>query len=207
MVMPILTAPAPAAEDRSHEILASIRQAFADKGFDGASMQDLARAANMSVGNFYRYFPSKAAIVEAMVGLDLHEIERDFAEILDSPDLMAGLREKIHLRITEDCRHDGQLWAEITAAAMRKPEIAAASLRMEDAIVRNLTTVFARATGRPLAEASDRYQGHCQLVVMLVKATAIRASQSGPASADLARLVLRMIDQTLNDVSNDTAKG
>ena len=32
----------PAADARSHEILASIRQAFAEKGFDGASMQDLA---------------------------------------------------------------------------------------------------------------------------------------------------------------------
>ena len=61
--------PAPAAEERSHEILASIRQAFAEKGFDGASMQDLARAAGMSVGNFYRYFPSKAAIVAGDVRL------------------------------------------------------------------------------------------------------------------------------------------
>lgn len=37
-------------------------------------MQDLARAAGMSVGNFYRYFPSKAAIVQAMCGYDLAEI-------------------------------------------------------------------------------------------------------------------------------------
>ena len=161
----------------------------------------------MSVGNFYRYFPSKAAIVEAMVGLDLREIELDFGEILLSPDPMAGLRDKIGLRITEDCRHDGQLWAEITAAAMRKPEIAAASVQMEEAIVRNLTTVFAHVTNRPLSEAAERYRGHCQVLVMLVKASAIRASQSGPASDDLARLVLRMIDQVLNDVSNDTAEG
>ena len=54
-------------DHRSAEILASVRSAFAAKGFDGASMQDLARAAGMSVGNFYRYFPSKAAIVEDLV--------------------------------------------------------------------------------------------------------------------------------------------
>lgn len=205
--MPSLASLVPAAEDRGHEILASIRQAFAEKGFDGASMQDLARAASMSVGNFYRYFPSKAAIVEAMVGLDLNEIERDFGEIHVSADPMAGLREKIHQRITEDCRDDGQLWAEITAAAIRKPEIAAASLQMEEAIVHNLATVFARVTDRPLGDAIERYRGHCQLLVMLVKASAIRASQSGPASADLARLVQRMIDQILTDVSDDKPKG
>ena len=45
------------AEQRTLDILALVRVAFAEKGFDGASMQDLARAAGMSVGNFYRYFP------------------------------------------------------------------------------------------------------------------------------------------------------
>ena len=60
------------ADIRSTEILASVRQTFVEKGFDGASMQDLARAAGMSVGNFYRYFPSKAAIIQARpVPLDI----------------------------------------------------------------------------------------------------------------------------------------
>ncbi len=45
MIMPPLPHTHPRREERSHEILASIRQAFAEKGFDGASMQDLARAA------------------------------------------------------------------------------------------------------------------------------------------------------------------
>ena len=56
---------APLADQRSVEILEGVRRAFSEKGFDGASMQDLARACGMSVGNFYRYFPSKAAIVAA----------------------------------------------------------------------------------------------------------------------------------------------
>ena len=48
-------------------------------------MQDLARAAGMSVGNFYRYFPSKAAIVEQLIAHDLAEMEGHFAEIMTSP--------------------------------------------------------------------------------------------------------------------------
>ena len=47
VTMPPLPHPIPPAEERSLEILASIRRAFAEKGFDGASMQDLARAAGM----------------------------------------------------------------------------------------------------------------------------------------------------------------
>jgi AcrR family transcriptional regulator len=195
------------AEERSHEILFSIRQAFADKGFDGASMQDLARAAGMSVGNFYRYFPSKAAIVEAMVGLDLAEIQRDFAEIERSDDPMAGLRAKILSRLTEDCQEDGRLWAEITAAAIRKPEIGIATLQMEATVVTHMAQVFARVTGRSLADAQERYAGHSQMLVMLVKAVAMRTSQCGPASPAMAAMVVRTIDLILNDVSNDTVKG
>lgn len=72
--LPVLT-------DRSADILNRIRSAFAEKGFDGASMQDLARAAGMSVGNFYRYFPSKDAIIAAMAAYDMAEMEADFAAV------------------------------------------------------------------------------------------------------------------------------
>ncbi|MBA3910226.1 MAG: TetR/AcrR family transcriptional regulator [Rhodobacter sp.] len=198
--------PSATAEVRIHEILFSIRQVFAEKGFDGASMQDLARSAGMSVGNFYRYFPSKAAIVQAMVGLDLAEIEQDFAEILVSSDPMAGLRAKILSRMTEDCMDDGQLWAEITAAAIRKPEIGIAATQMEATIVAHLVAIFARVTGRDQSQAEARYFGHCQMLVMLAKAVAMRTSQCGPASPALAAMVVQTIDQILTEIANDTAE-
>ena len=113
--------PASAATDRGAEILASIRSAFAEKGFDGASMQDLARAAGMSVGNFYRYFPSKAAIVEALIGLDLAEMEADFLAVLQSPTPMDSLRALMQQRLQDHrTRDDGQLWRGVrTGAAFR----------------------------------------------------------------------------------------
>ena len=199
--------PTAAAEERGLEILGSIRQAFAEKGFDGASMQDLARAAGMSVGNFYRYFPSKAAIVQAMCGYDLAEIQAEFAEIQSSDAPMVALRERILKHFGEDGMQDGQLWAEINAAAIRKPEIGAASMQMEDSITRFLTAIFARVTRRSEAEARLRYQGQCQLLVMLVKAVAMRTAMSGPANAALEAQVVIVIDRMLNDISNDTAEG
>ena len=74
----------PLADQRTAEILASARMVFAEKGFDGASMQDLARKAGMSVGNFYRYFPSKSAIVESLISQDMARLEQDFASILEN---------------------------------------------------------------------------------------------------------------------------
>lgn len=204
--MPALPAPA-AAEERSLEILASIRQAFAEKGFDGASMQDLARAAGMSVGNFYRYFPSKSAIVQAMCGFDLAEIQREFAEIQTSDQPMAALRDRILAHFDEESLKDGQLWAEITAAAIRKPEIGEAARQMEETIVYMLARIFAQVTRRDLAEAQQRYAGQCQLLVMLVKAMATRTAQCGPASPALAAQVVAVIDRVLSQISNDIAEG
>jgi AcrR family transcriptional regulator len=205
--MPAVPLPTSASEERGMEILESIRQAFADKGFDGASMQDLARAAGMSVGNFYRYFPSKAAIVQAMCGYDLAEIQREFAEIQSSDVPMAALRERILMHFGEEGMKDGQLWAEITAAAIRKPEIGAASMQMEETISSLLASIFARVTNRTVVEARQRYQGQAQILVMLVKAMAMRTAQCGPASPALAAQLVTVIDRLLSDISNDIAKG
>lgn len=205
--MSVTAAHATTFEDRGHEILGLVRRAFAEKGFDGASMQDLARAAGMSVGNFYRYFPSKAAIVEAMCGLDLHEMEQDFTAIRTSGDPMTAIRAKMMEHVGGEFQDDGQLWAEITAASMRKPEIRLASANMEETIIANLITVFAGATGRTVEEAARRYRAQGQLLVMLVKAAVIRSSQYGGGEADLTALVGRIIDQVLGEISNDKQEG
>jgi len=216
----------PGSEERSVEILEKLRPVFVQKGFDGASMQDLARAADMSVGNFYRYFPSKAAIVEAMIGVDLSELQAMFALIVQSSDPMQGLRHAIRMRVTEqDCDGEGELWAEITAAATRKADIGRAARRMEDAVVENLCLVFAATTGLALAEAQERYRARAELILMLVKGTAMRHTApvaaappmtspttspttspvapplAPPAPDDLTQLVLRMIDTILDEIT------
>ncbi|MFN3844792.1 MAG: TetR/AcrR family transcriptional regulator [Paracoccaceae bacterium] len=195
----------PLADQRSAEILDSARRAFSEKGFDGASMQDIARKAGMSVGNFYRYFPSKAAIVEALIALDMAGMEQDFAAILLHPNPIEALRRTIEQKISQpDCQGDGQIWAEITAAALRKPEIGEATARMEDEVVIHLTTVFARATGVSIAEASLRWSAHAHLLIMMVKACAMQSPRN-PIADDLTRLVMRNINRTLDDIATSAA--
>ena len=195
------------ADIRSAEILGSIRRTFADKGFDGASMQDLARAAGMSVGNFYRYFPSKAAMIEAIVLRDMIEMEQDFARIIKSPDPMLHLRLTIMQHITgRECATDTSLWAEITAASLRKPEVAEIVARMETRILSNLISVFSRATGLAEPEARDRFGAHALLIMMLVKAASPDGSHGPTQNADLRTLMERTIDRTLNEISSSDLK-
>jgi AcrR family transcriptional regulator len=195
----------PSTDARVAEILGSARVAFVEKGFDGASMQDLAKSVGMSVGNFYRYFPSKAAIVEAIVMGDLAEMDRDFKAIITSDDPMLHLRATIRQRVADEgnCNDDGRLWAEITAAALRKPEIGAVTERMEMGIVSYLCSVFAQVTGLTEAQAETRYAAHARLIVMLVKATGMESSHTGRAHDELMTLVQRIIDKTLDEIAMD----
>ena len=196
-----MTAPVAPADLRSAMILASVRRAFMEKGFDGASMQDLAREAGMSVGNFYRYFPSKAAIVEAIITGDLAELERDFSDIFVSPDPMLRLRQTIRRHVEDNlCDGEGRLWAEITAVALRKPDIAAIVGRMEIDLTHYMTTVFSTVSGLTLPETVAKYSGHASLIILMVKASAMGAGSSGTQRADLTALVLRTINQTLDEI-------
>lgn len=53
-----------AGEDRRAEIAMSARRKFAQKGFHGTSMRDIARSAKVSEALIYRHFPSKEALYE-----------------------------------------------------------------------------------------------------------------------------------------------
>ncbi|MEO6299928.1 MAG: TetR/AcrR family transcriptional regulator [Paracoccaceae bacterium] len=195
------------ADQRIAEILASVRQAFVEKGFDGASMQDLARAAGMSVGNFYRYFPSKAAIIQGMIALDLAEIQRDFAAIIGSNAPMETLRGVIKQRLLEEnCDQDGELWTEIQAAARRSPEIGAASQQMEAVITGCLLDVFCAETGLSQNEAAARFSASAAFIMVLFKSAACLNCAVGLDQNELKMMIVRTINQTLDDVATSARK-
>lgn len=198
----------PQAEHRAVEILEGVRLAFAEKGFDGASMQDLARACGMSVGNFYRYFPSKAAIVAALVTRDLAEVEQEFSQIINSPEPMITLRAALRQRIELDqCGGDGQLWAEMTAAALRKPELAEITRQMETEVTRYLTIVFARVCGISAEEARVKFAPHAILLVMMIKASAMHRSNTPEEQGHLTELLIRTVNRVLDEIESDGPKG
>ncbi len=195
-------------EVRSDEILQSIRGMFAEKGFDGASMQDLARAAGMSVGNFYRYFPSKAAIVEAIVNRDLDEVRKDFSEIMLASDKMQALRAKLRERISSEmCGDDGALWAEMSASAFRKPEIGQALARMHTEITRFMLNVFARSTGLSDDAAALRFGTHADFIMLLFKSAATKEKNPVANSDALQEMILRTVDGVLSEISEHAVKG
>jgi AcrR family transcriptional regulator len=55
------------AEQRRHAIVDAVRGVFADKGFDGTTTRELAKAAGVSEALLYKHFPSKESLYAAML--------------------------------------------------------------------------------------------------------------------------------------------
>ena len=161
----------------------------------------------MSVGNFYRYFPSKAAIIQALIHADHGEVLRDFDTIIGSPQPMQALRDMIQMRLTTDCMsHDTNLWTEIEAAARRSAEIGAAVRQMEAAVSTALFAVFAAETGLSQNEAEQRFSAAAAFIMVLFKTASCLNAASPVDQSELKSMIIRTIDQTLNDVSQSSRK-
>lgn len=193
------------ADIRSAEILVSVRQTFVEKGFEGASMQDLARAAGMSVGNFYRYFPSKSAIIQSLILQDAAEMKQHFSAIITSPAPLSTLRQVIHYRLqSNECLKDSDLWAEIEAAARRSPDVATTSRLMEAEVIGNFLAVFAAETGLTNEEAKRRFSAPAAFILVMIKAASC-LSCAAPLDQEAVRtMILGSIDKTLDDIAPTT---
>jgi AcrR family transcriptional regulator len=69
-------------EARRTQILEAATRVFARKGFDGATIADIARAARLSEGSIYNYFRSKE---ELLVHIPDHLVRPALIPLLDAP--------------------------------------------------------------------------------------------------------------------------
>jgi AcrR family transcriptional regulator len=110
----VMAAPAPSGEDtaKRRQILDGARRVFLSDGFDGASMNDVAKVAGVSKGTLYVYFESKEQLFETLIREDrkqqaerlvvlgdpadprklLGEFGRRLIALMTQPDMLAHLR-------------------------------------------------------------------------------------------------------------------
>ena len=94
-------APAPDLADtaKKRQILDGARRIFLENGFDGASMNDITRAAGVSKGTIYAYFPSKEALFEELIRQDKREQAESMTPITDETVSIREMLETLGLRM------------------------------------------------------------------------------------------------------------
>lgn len=116
---------------RRRQVLDAAQRCFRQLGFHSTSMAEIAKQAGMSVGHIYRYFPSKEALIEAIVTQDMDDQELDelALDTAQGPedggeDLLAGLASRsAHFAGQAADRDHTALMLEILAETSRNPRV------------------------------------------------------------------------------------
>ncbi|EIQ5607561.1 TetR/AcrR family transcriptional regulator [Salmonella enterica] len=122
-------------------ILRAARQCFAENGFHSTSMKTICKASDMSPGTLYQHFPSKEALIEAIILEDQERALTHFREPLEGVGLVDYLVESTIAVTREDCAQRA-LVVEIMAEGMRNPQVAEMLTNKYHTIIASLVARF-----------------------------------------------------------------
>jgi len=96
---------------------------FAKKGYVEVAMEDVAARAGLAVGTIYNYFPSKSALLLAIVRRETESLLASGRKILEDPprDPVAGVAAFTEIFLDDFTRDDRRLWRELFGAAIAEP--------------------------------------------------------------------------------------
>ena len=113
-------------EGRSEAIRHAAYGCFRDQGYHETTVDAICRAADISKGTFYWYYPSKQAvfvdILDNWAREVMDEVLQQFEKAVVQPDYVAAVTEALH-REAHRGRVIVPLWLEFTVHARREPEI------------------------------------------------------------------------------------
>ena len=113
-------------DERIPQILDATAAMFAQNSIDGASMAQIAKAANVSKATIYHYFASKEALVEALVHRLFDEDTSEIDQLLQATN---SFTERISIytdslvNLLEQNKMLYPILAEFKAMPMRRPAI------------------------------------------------------------------------------------
>ena len=157
----------PSPESRRQQILDAACERVRQSGFHGASMADIAKAAGLSVGQIYRYFENKEAIIAAIVEQDLAEMRDKFAELESQPGTLLDAIDE-HLPESIDKCFDPRraaLALEVVAEAARNPKVAAI-VRSADAQEREMAKALMERNRKPEWSEAE-FQARCETIGLI----------------------------------------
>lgn len=130
-------------EEKQRSILDMAAEVFAEQGMEKASMAQVAARAQVSKALLYHYYPSKDALIFAIIITHLEELEEAIAAA-DQPDLppQQRLRQLVGAVLESYRGADNQHKVQLNATAALSDEQKAQITGLERAIVRRFSVVL-----------------------------------------------------------------
>lgn len=121
-----------AREERMAQILDGARSCFLQRGFHAASIAEISAAAGVSTANIYQYFPSKEALIVALIEVDLRRHYDFIARFWNTDFSRAAIEEVLaDIFLTPQGHAVAVLRAEIASEGARNPQVAELLRRSE----------------------------------------------------------------------------
>jgi len=178
-------------------VLDAAHTVFAERGYHGATVEQIAEAAGFSTGVVYSQFGGKADLFLALLEGRIEQRARDeaaFASALEGEDVVPRLAEHA-LRITRADPAWGLLVLEFRVHAARDPELrrryAELHARTVEGLAEALATLYARSDREPRLSAQELAEVMAALDSGIKLETAAgRDALTGPLVADVMKALL-----------------
>jgi AcrR family transcriptional regulator len=187
----------PSAETRRQQILDAACDQVRRSGFHGASMAEIAKAAGLSVGQIYRYFENKEAIIAAIVAQDLAEMREKFAELESQPgDLLDSIGDHMPEAV-EKCYDLGRaaLVLEVLAEAARNPKVAAI-VHAADCQERALSRAMLERNRKPEWSEAE-FEARAEMIAVIFDGLIMRAVNNPGADREALAGIMRKTLESL----------
>ncbi len=179
------------AEARRQQIVDAASACARRSGFHGASMAEIAQTAGLSVGQIYRYFENKEAIIAAIVARNTAEMRDIFTEMQDAGEPLLDVILAKCVSAVDDAydRDRAALMLEVAAEAARNPAVAAI-LEAADAEERRMKLALIERILPPGCDAGERL-ARSEVTSMLFDGMTVRGVNNPGADRQAIARVLR----------------
>ena len=143
---------------KRQQLMDGARRAFLERGFDGASIGDIVRAAGISKGTLYAYFPSKEKLFETLVIEDKRKQAEAVCIIDESDDDVVRVLTKLGHNLLDMLRQPENLAFVriVIGASAQFPEIGRAFYEAGPAVgIARLANYLRRLTSKGVLDVEE----------------------------------------------------
>jgi AcrR family transcriptional regulator len=183
---------------RRGQILDAAREAFRIYGFHAASMAIIAQLAHMSVGQIYRYFENKEAIVSAIIEEHVAEAKRDLTMLAKADgELAERIADNFCLSVARYTASGfGSMVFEVRAEASRQPHLRAQMCQADSEIYDRIIMLMKTTALQTLSD--DELLMRAERICLIFEGALMRLCRGGELTqAHLQALITPMIRSVL----------
>ena len=187
--------------ERRDKIMHAAITCFLEKGFHQSSIRNIAKEANISLGNFYNHFQSKSELIEELASYEAKELAWMETLANKNKDAKKRLEEftKRYLAHVER-KENIILSVEVLAEAMRNPAIGKHYLKNRQTVSESLVKILnAGIEAKQFTPTLDT-QEVAELIQDMIEGVAMRYVLSHKANSKatiqtLQSMILRLVSQ------------